>query len=320
MKINLFQKLLKELENLTYTQSKQAEDVLHKKCSLENLEDVTGHAESCPHCQSHSFYKWGVRANIQRYRCNSCHKTFNALTSTPLARLRHKEVWVDFAKDIIKGNSVRDAAKHCKVANSTTFRWRHRMLSIPTALKSEHLHGIVEFDETYFLESQKGNHHLERKPRVRGGKASQRGISNEQTAVLIVRDRNGNTTDAILKTSNKDTLAEILIPVIDKDTLLCSDKKTSYKAFAKKYHYTLETINSSAKEYIREGIYHVQNVNAYDSRLKMWMKHFHGVATKYLESYLGWMRLLDREKEITARQLLAVFAGRGLSYQPLMRT
>ncbi len=41
MKVNLFQKLLKELENLTYTQSKQAEDVLHKKCSLESLEDVT---------------------------------------------------------------------------------------------------------------------------------------------------------------------------------------------------------------------------------------------------------------------------------------
>lgn len=111
----------------------------------------------------------------------------------------------------------------------------------------------------------------------------------------------------------------MLIPIIDKDTLLCSDKKTSYTAFADKYNYTLETINSSAKEYKR-GIVHVQNVNAYDSRLKEWIKHFHGVATKYLESYLGWMRLLDRERNITARQLLAIFAGRELSYQPLMRT
>ena len=319
MKINLFQKLLKELQNLTYTQSKQAEEVLRKRCSLENLEDVTGHIKSCPHCQSQSFYKWGVRANLQRYRCNNCHKTFNALTNTPLARLRHKEVWIDYAKDIIEDKSIRSSAKHCKVANTTAFRWRHRMLKIPTKLKAEHLHGIVEFDETYFLESQKGNHHLERKPRVRGGKATKRGISKEQTAVLIIRDRNGNTSDAILEISNKDTLSEILIPLIDKDTLLCSDKKTSYTAFAKKFGYKLETINVSAKEYIRDGIYHVQNINAYDSRLKEWMKHFHGVATKYLESYLGWMRLLDREKDITARQLLAVFAGQNLSYQPLMR-
>ena len=320
MKINLFYKLLKQLENLTYIQSKQAEDILHKKYSLENLEDVTGHIDACPYCQSTSFYKWGVRANLQRYRCNSCRKTFNSLTNTPLARLRHKEVWIDYTKDIIEGKSIRSSAKHCKVANSTAFRWRHRMLQVPKRTKAEHLHGIVEFDETYFLESQKGNHHLERKARRRGGKATQRGISKEQTAVLIVRDRNGNTSDAILEISNKETLADILIPLIDKDTLLCSDKKTSYTAFAKKFGYTLETINVSAKEHIRDTIYHVQNVNAYDSRLKEWIKHFHGVATKYLESYLGWMRLLDREKDITARQLLAVFVGRDLGYQPLMRT
>jgi hypothetical protein len=119
MKINLFQKLLKQLKNLTYTQFKQAEDILHK--------------------------------------------TFNTLTNTPLARLRHKEVWIDYTKDILEGRSIRSSAKHCKVASSITFRWRHRMIKIPIELKAKHLHGIVEFDETYFLESQKGNHHLERK-------------------------------------------------------------------------------------------------------------------------------------------------------------
>lgn len=110
-----------------------------------------------------------------------------------------------------------------------------------------------------------------------------------------------------------------MIPVLDSDTLLCSDAKPSYKAFAHKNHFVLKTINVSAKEHTN-GIYHVQNVNAYDSRLKAWMKHFHGVATKYLESYLGWMRLLDREKNITAKQLLAVISGRNFIVQPLMRT
>lgn len=28
------------------------------------------------------------------------------------------------------------------------------------------------------------------------------------------------------------------------------------------------------------GVYHVQNVNAYDSRLKSWIRRFHGVATR----------------------------------------
>jgi len=43
------------------------------------------------------------------------------------------------------------------------------------------------------------------------------------------------------------------------------------------------------------GIYHIQNVNAYGSRLKGWMKPFNGVATKYLANYLGRHRALDRD-------------------------
>lgn len=175
--------------------------------------------------------------------------------------------------------------------------------------------GIVELDETFFLESHKGERDLERKPRKLGGKASKRGISSEQTAVLIARDRSGNTTDAILEKSKQNTIAEVITPVADKDALLCSDKKPAYIAFAKKYHFTLKTINVSKKEHTN-GVVHVQNVNAYDSRLKTWMRRFNGGATKYLESYLGWMRLLDREKNITPEQLLAVFGQRGMICQP----
>jgi len=192
------------------------------------------------------------------------------------------------------------------------------MLQRPIEIKAEHLHGIVEFDETYFLESHKGERHLDREPRQRGGKASQRGISSEQIPVLIVRDRSGNTTDSILQKSDQDSIADVMLPVLDKDILLCSDKKPAYRAFANKHHLILKTVTVSAKEHVSEGVYHVQNVNAYDSRLKEWIKRFHGVATKYLESYLGWMRMLDREKDITARQLLGVISGRKMVYQPLM--
>lgn len=314
-----FGKLLEQLQKLTFDQTKKVEKYLHKKSSIENLEEITGIVNHCPHCQSESFYKWGVRSGLQRYRCKECSKTFNALTHTALARLRHKEVWTDYAQDLIEGKSIRQCANHCNVDKSTTFRWRHRMLQVPTHTKAEHLHGIVEFDETYFLESHKGERHLERKPRKRGGKASQRGVSSEQTAVLVVRDRNGNTTDAVLTKSNQETVANVMLPVLDSDALLCSDTKPSYKAFAHKYHFILKTINASKKEHVK-GIYHIQNVNAYDSRLKEWMKHFHGVATKYLDSYLGWMRLLDREKHITPKQLLAVISGRDFILQPLMRS
>ncbi len=315
-----FSRLLEQLKRLTPSQKETLQSTLHKTSEAERVSSVIDIVNSCPYCTSKSFQKWGMRSGLQRYRCNQCHKTYNVLTGTPLARLRHKEVWLDFAQDLSKSKTIRESAKHCGVNKSTTFRWRHRMLNNPKRLIARHLHGIIEFDETYFLESHKGERHLDRESRKRGGTASKRGISSEQTAVLVARDRNGNTMDAILFKSNQDTLAEVMIPVIDKDALLCSDKKTSYRAFAKNHHLMLKTINSSAKEYVREKIYHIQNVNAYDSRLKGWMKHFNGVATKYLESYLGWMRLLDREKELTPERLLKIAAERGMVCQPLVRT
>ena len=319
MKNRTFTQLLKQLEKLTFDQSKKAQEYLHRKCTVESMEDTIGTVKSCPYCHSDSFHKWGVRSGLQRYRCKTCHKTFNLLTLTPLARLQHKEQWVKYAQDLKDGRSIRASAVDCHIHPSTSFRWRHRMLQIPHKTKADHLSGIVELDETYFLESRKGERNLDREPRKRGGKASQRGISDEQTAVLIVRDRSGKTTDAILEKSNQDTIAEVIVSAVERDALLCSDTKPAYKAFANAYHFTLKTINLSKNEHTN-GIVHVQNVNAYDSRLKLWIKRFHGVSTKYLASYLGWMRLLDREKNITDNQLLAVFGQRGMICQPLVRT
>jgi len=45
-----------------------------------------------------------------------------------------------------------------------------------------------------------------------------------------------------------------------------------------------------------EKVFHIQYVNAYHSRLKAWMDRFHGVAIKYLENYLGWLRFSDTNK------------------------
>jgi hypothetical protein len=43
-----------------------------------------------------------------------------------------------------------------------------------------------------------------------------------------------------------------------------------------------------------DGAWHIQNVNAYHSRLKAWVYQFRGVATCYLANYLSWFRAIDR--------------------------
>jgi hypothetical protein len=37
----------------------------------------------------------------------------------------------------------------------------------------------------------------------------------------------------------------------------------------------------------------LHNINGYHSRLKEWLRPFHGVATKYLDTYLGWRRIAE---------------------------
>ena len=52
-------------------------------------------------------------------------------------------------------------------------------------------------------------------------------------------------------------------------------------------------LDLAASVQVIEKVFHIQNVNAYHSRLKACMNRFHGLATKYLENYLGWFRFLD---------------------------
>jgi hypothetical protein len=69
------------------------------------------------------------------------------------------------------------------------------------AVAAEKLSGIVEADETYFLKSEKGNKHLQRKLRKRGSKAKKRGLSKEQECLLVCRDRQTNTINHIFESN-----------------------------------------------------------------------------------------------------------------------
>ena len=147
MRNSTFSQLLQHLKTLTPLQKERVEDELHHTDAIDSLSIAISNPETCPHCSSKHYQKWGIRSNLQRYRCNSCHKTFNALSGTPLARLRHKDKWINFTTDILESKSIRESAKHCGVTKNTTFRWRHRMLNNTKSLTTEHLHGIVEFDD-----------------------------------------------------------------------------------------------------------------------------------------------------------------------------
>lgn len=65
-------------------------------------------------------------------------------------------------------------------------------------------------------------------------------------------------------------------------------------------------LNISKGIRVIDKVFHIQNVNAYHSRLKQWIARFHGVASKYLEHYLGWFRLMDTSKNLNEKNLFQI--------------
>jgi transposase-like protein len=138
----------------------------------------------CPYCAACRIYRHGMSSGLQRYRCLACNRTFNALTNTPLAFLRLRGKWLPYLQCVLDSLPVRAAAEKAGIHRNTSFRWRHRFLAQARHDRPPLLHGIVEADETYLLESQKGSRHLTRPARHRGGKAKRRGISGELDCIL----------------------------------------------------------------------------------------------------------------------------------------
>jgi transposase-like protein len=277
--------------------------------TLAAIEARFAEAPQCPHCQSASIKKWGSANGLKRYRCKACNVTFNALTGTPLAQLHKRELWPAHAGALNDGIVLRKVAARLDVDLTTAFRWRHRFLEAIKAILPKTLRGTVEADETYFLYSEKGSHHLDRPARKRGGKAGKRGLSDEQVPVLIARDRNKATADRILDDRSEASIAAMLDPLVARDAILVSDGAQAYRAFADKANILHVGLVISQGQR-RWGVYHVQNVNAYTSQLKRWMRRFNGVATKYLDSYLGWHRMNDRDGDtLTANRTFRASMG-----------
>ena len=134
------------------------------------------------------------------------------------------------------------------------------MLFALQSLGHQKLLGVVESDETFFLESDKGKKNLtHRKPRKRGGSASKRGISKEQICVVVAHDRNGQILSEVAGKGRIIALEidTVLGDYLDDSALLCTDTATNYKKFAAMKGLKQEAINARKKEYVRQNIYHI---------------------------------------------------------------
>ena len=132
MKAPRFKSWFSRVPTLNGPQRRQVLDALHPAAGLDQvvalIAEARGPGRCCPRCGGARCHRHGFANDLQRFRCCDCGRTFNDLSGTPLARLRHKVKWLAYSQLLLDSLSVRKAADRTGVHRNTAFRWRHRFL------------------------------------------------------------------------------------------------------------------------------------------------------------------------------------------------
>ena len=288
------QAVITELTQMVMMSNNEAEtsSLAEKKASIK-----------CPGCSSSDISGNGKQNGIQKYVCKSCKKYFRDTTGRLVCNLKKPELLPKYMYNMLLGYSIRKCAKETGISMQTSFDWRHKIISSFDELNPSTFKGIVESDDIFFLESSKGSRSLDRERRSRGSKATKRGISNQQVAVVVTQDRSGNQELKVVKKGriSKSNLDEVLGSRIEEGSVLCTDAHRSYSAFAKGKKIDHQKFTANKGQRVVNKVYHVQNVNNTAKRLRTWMRPYNGVATKYLQNYMNWFMVLEKIKHNSNR-------------------
>lgn len=272
---------------------------------------------ACPHCGCLHVVRNGKRADgTQKYLCRDCGKSF-VITSNTIVSGTRKElaVWKNYIDCMMQGLPIRKTAEICGIHRNTAFYWRHKILdALQNMAEGVELDGIIEMDETFFPVSYKGNHskntdfELPREVHKRGKETKKRGLSKEQVCVPCAVNRNGLSiakASNLGRVSSKD-IHSVFDGRIDEDSTLVTDKMNAYVKFAEKSELDLVQLKGGKG---KKGIYNIQHINSYHSRLKRFMFNFCGVSTKYLNNYLVWHNFVNyaRETEVEKKNIMLRF-------------
>lgn len=245
----------------------------------------------CPCCGegNEHLIKKGFQSGKQRYMCKVCGKKFT-FDVNQITAYSHQPVdsWITVIEDTLSLKSLDETARKIGVCHETAFNMRHKLLAYMETMveSSKPPDELVEADETYVVESQKGVKCKLRSPRKHGERASKRGLSKEQYCICVATDRSKAVYAKCVnraKPSGDDIVKALSAHISPKSVLLC-DGAASYNKLA-------DMLDCKKVELIGhesyDKVYHLNTVNNLHSRIKLMLGKFRGVASKYLNRYLA---------------------------------
>ena len=288
------------LKQLSEYQLKQISQTAMRFLALnQELSEIT--PDTCPCCRDHNafFIRKGIQGGKQRFQCKSCGKKFTYDSKQLTAHSQQPmESWVVVLEDTLSLASLDSTAEKIGVCHSTAFHMRHKLLVYMEELteQSAPLEALIEADETYVAESQKGTPVTHRKPRKHGEGVGKRGLSDEQMCICVASDRNHHIITRCVnrgKPSAEDLVKALADHIAGKSVLLC-DKARSYNLLAEKTDCEKVALNGHESY---NKVYHLNTVNSLHSRFKEMMRKLRGVASKYLNRYAALFSLIAMSSE-----------------------
>lgn len=219
-------------------------------CDLQARLEKLGINSTCPECGSSIIVKCGKRSNgIQRYLCTSCNTRFTRFSNTILEKTHwHWDVWIKVLNLMLNNTSIKRTAHILKrdfdcqgIDEKTIWLWRMKIMHALASYPLPKLSGVVQVDETFLRESQKGSRNLvstvkgeERIPRY-GRIPSKLGVMGPEFATITTAI--DNTGHCVCRVSGLGKLtAQQFIEQFGEHLVdlqfLCSDANSTY------LHYT----------------------------------------------------------------------------------
>ena len=164
-------------------------DTLSEKRPSPRLKELLNKQVGCPHCGEKHYYRYGQDKGSERFKCKECLKTFTEYTGTWQERLHKKELVEEYILMMSEQKSLDKISATLHINKKTAFDWRYKILNTFNQDQGDSFSGIVESDETFFEDSEKGNRHLDRPGRKRGTNPKKPGISDDKATVIVTADR-----------------------------------------------------------------------------------------------------------------------------------
>lgn len=243
--------LLGMLNNYSTTNAVDLEQAKQKLITndLQNKLIANDVNKVCPQCKGNHIVKNGTRANgIKEFKCKDCGKKFTVFTNTILEKSKLRwDIWIKVSEMVLNNMPLEHMQQilisdygMADVDIKSVFLWKHKIINALANLPMPKLTGIIQIDETFFRESQKGSRYLEstikgekRYPRY-GRRPSKYGVmGNEFANVVCMVDLNGYAVAKVIGLGKLDveTFTELFDEYIDNPSYLCSDGNLVYKKY-----------------------------------------------------------------------------------------